>query len=630
MSNGYFENSSPEILSNDLLRAPQKNGYFEVYEHFVVKGNKTNAIVVLPTGVGKTGLMALLPFHISKGKVLIIAPQIVIRDTVVDALNPQNPACFWLKQKVFSSVSDLPALVEYQGRDTSREILDHADIVVTNAQKLQTRLESSLLHSLPVDYFDMIIVDEAHHSTAKTWVDTLHHFSHAKVIKITATPFRTDSESIVGELVYKYKLSQAMAKGYIKSLENFTYIPEKLYLTLDGNKEKKYTIEEVRDMNLRDDEWISRSVVYSEECKASVVDESLTLLTEKLRGTSVPHKIIAVAPNIDEAIKINDLYIERGVASVVVHNRLNDDEKSRAFSDIKNHRVQVIVNVSMLGEGYDHPYLSIAAIFRAFKNPLPYVQFIGRVLRAIPENEVQKASDNIGNIIAHKYLGLEELWRYYKTEIQESNVIKTLDEIVGLEEDMNEDSADPANPTQSRDSSIGTAVEEGNAVIQRDAYLETEVLRKHRASEEERHKKIEELQKTLSISKPAAEKILDSVDSSDSSFKRPDLLFKSKKRNIDTSIKEDIIPKILVSLEIDSKGNELKDSNLFNGKYKWITRKANFTNGGGLAIYFSTYLNEVIGYKRADWSLQDYDIAFEKLSEAEQYVESLLLDEFYK
>ena len=71
--------------------------------------------MVLPTGVGKTGVMALLPYGISKGRVLIIAPQIVIKETVIDALNPILPNNFWLKQKVFDRPSDLPALVEFEG-----------------------------------------------------------------------------------------------------------------------------------------------------------------------------------------------------------------------------------------------------------------------------------------------------------------------------------------------------------------------------------------------------------------------------------------------------------------------------------------------------------------------------------
>ncbi|MFB7121840.1 DEAD/DEAH box helicase family protein [Bacillus tropicus] len=56
-------------------------------------------------------------------------------------------------------------------------------------------------------FFDLIIIDEAHHSTARTWVETTQHFSKAKVVKVTGTPFRTDKEKIAGELVYKYKLS---------------------------------------------------------------------------------------------------------------------------------------------------------------------------------------------------------------------------------------------------------------------------------------------------------------------------------------------------------------------------------------------------------------------------------------
>jgi len=42
------------------------------------------------------------------------------------------------------------------------------------------------------------IIDEAHHSTASTWVECLQYFSHAKVVKLTGTPYRPDGEKIVG------------------------------------------------------------------------------------------------------------------------------------------------------------------------------------------------------------------------------------------------------------------------------------------------------------------------------------------------------------------------------------------------------------------------------------------------
>ena len=66
----------------------------DIDPHFVVKNKHTHAIVVLPTGVGKTGLMGILPFHICKGRALIITPQLTIKDAVVDSLDPENPESF--------------------------------------------------------------------------------------------------------------------------------------------------------------------------------------------------------------------------------------------------------------------------------------------------------------------------------------------------------------------------------------------------------------------------------------------------------------------------------------------------------------------------------------------------------
>lgn len=215
----YFGMANPHIYNNNALREPQIQGYYKVYEHFTVRNKRIHAIIILPTGVGKTGLMGLLPFHICEGRALIITPQLTIKDTVVDSLDPDNPESFWYKRKIFKKISETPTLVEFEG-DIKREILDAANIVVLNIHKLQARLKKSPLNYLPKDYFDMIIIDEAHHSTANTWVETINHFDKAKVVKVTGTPIRTDGVEMAGELVYKYKLSQAMAKGYVKSLRN--------------------------------------------------------------------------------------------------------------------------------------------------------------------------------------------------------------------------------------------------------------------------------------------------------------------------------------------------------------------------------------------------------------------------
>ena len=189
----YFFEAEPNILENTNLREPQIQAYYHAYEHFRYKKKDTHAVIVLPTGVGKTGVMALLPYAISEGRVLIITPQTVIRDTVIEELNPDVHDNFWLKRKIFNNVDDLPVVIEFGGKKTNQAALESANIVIVNVQKLQERLDSSPLNFLPDNFFDMIIIDEAHHSTAKTWVETTQFFSSAKVVKITGTPFRTEN-----------------------------------------------------------------------------------------------------------------------------------------------------------------------------------------------------------------------------------------------------------------------------------------------------------------------------------------------------------------------------------------------------------------------------------------------------
>lgn len=616
----YFVIANPNIDDNEDLRVPQVNSYWAAFDHFIVKKKKSHALIVLPTGVGKTGLIGLLPYSISQGRVLIITPQLTIKDTVIDSLNPEEPDNFWLKRKVFSNINELPNLIEYEGDSTKKEVMDAANIVVINIQKLQKRLDSSLLNFLPENYFDMIIIDEAHHSTAKTWIETILHFSNAKVIKLTGTPFRTDNEKITGDLVYKYHLSQAMANGYVKSLENLTYIPDKLTLTIDNDPTKVYSVDEIYEMGLKDEDWVSRSVAYSNECSEKVVDESIKLLNQKLASSHVPHKIIAVACSIPHAIQIQKLYESKGYKTALIHSKMEED-KEAVMKDVENHRVQVVVNVSMLGEGYDHPYLSIAAIFRPFRNPLPYVQFIGRILRNIPNEEVSNASDNLGQIVSHEHLGLKELWVYYKKEIQESEIIKTLKEYDDF--DFEDEDDNRSKPGTTQDRSIGTAEELGTGKVISEAYMTTELIKKHQAEEKIREEKIHQLQELLKITKEQAASIYDQNKSKDSEIKRPDKYFARKRKNIDERIREEIVPDLISKYNIDQKADNLKSCILFKGKYFWIPSKVK-DNGGMLALYLNAYLKNEIGKQRDNWVISDYDIAHEKLDSLTEFLDKVL------
>ena len=594
----------------------------EVYNHFITKKSDTHAIVVLPTGCGKTGLISLLPYNISNGRVLIIAPQLTILDTIENGLNSDVATNFWTEQKIITNPNDLPVVVRYEGRETRKEHMESANIVIANIQRLQARNEMALLNQYDSDFFDMIIIDEAHHSEAKTWLENLQHFSDAKIIKITATAYRTDKKQLVGELVYKYKLSQAMSKGYVKSLEKFDYVPNELSFTIDGNTDKTYTYEEIIDLKLKDEDWIARSVVLSEDCKMSIVTESINLLNQKKKQTTVPHKIIATAPTIDDAKIITDMYIKSGCNAVVVHNQLSEEDKRQAFLDIDNHRVNVVVNVSMMGEGYDHKYLSIAAIFRAFKNPLPYEQFIGRILRTIPQDEIKKADDNVGSVVAHKLLFLEDLWEYYRTQIQESDFINELHDVDIPESEKDIDSSSDKIIT----ADFGQVSETGSGILEHSIYLETEYINKAREEQEERKKKIAELSKILNISETDASSILEQQTSSENTLKRPDIILKRRKKSTDTNIREVLVPELLALANVPINGNELSNLPIFRGIYGWIPQTIQ-QNGGMLATYFNSFLKKSIGYGREQWSNDDYERANSLLEQQATYIKNFFLKE---
>lgn len=609
----YFQFMDANIHKNNGLREPQLFAYNSAYKHFITDQKETDAIIVLPTGVGKTGLMGILPFGISHGRVLIITPQLTIKDTVLNSLNPDNPQNFWLKRNIIEDYDNLPVVIDYN-KDIQIADLSKANFVIMNIHKLQERLESSLLHNVSDDFFDMIIIDEAHHSPAETWQTVLDFFSKAKVIKVTGTPFRSDNLNIEGELIYKYKLSQAMANNYVKSLENIHYVPDELLLSLDKDESKLYTLNQIYDTLGKSEDWVSRSVAYSTSCSEKIVDESIALLEMKKAVSQLPHKIIAVACSIHHAEEIQELYQQKGLRTTIIHSNLEDNIKRANFSDITNHRIDVVIQVSMLGEGYDHPYLSIAAIFRPFRNPLPYAQFIGRILRYISsENKDLNPNDNIGQIISHKYLYMDDLWSFYKEQINECDIIKSLQEI-----DIDEiiDSADSENTEmRSYDVSIGSATELGNGKTIGEMYLDTELFKQAEEQAEKDNTKAEELAKLLNTSLDEALDIIKREKfKKDNKYKRPELLAQKLKHNIDNLVREQYVPDLLTKYDIDHQSTSLKNLPLLRAReYSWILNK-NLTNNGMLAIYFNTHLKNKIQKPRKNWDNNDLNIAFEYLT----------------
>ncbi|MGE6601483.1 DEAD/DEAH box helicase [Lysinibacillus fusiformis] len=601
-----FENVQLFIEGNDYLREPQIEAYHKIEQYFntSVEGRK-EALVVLPTGTGKTGVMAIAPFAVSKSKVLVITPQTVVANTVMGSLDSLDYKNFWYSSNTINDISNLPSVVHYN-KEVTKGTLDLADIIVVNIHKLQERLESSLLRKVENDFFDFIIIDEAHHSEAQTWKKTVEYFKNAHILKLTGTPFRSDGVIISGETIYSYPLSKAMANGYVKSLERFKYSPDKMFFTLDGES-KQYSLEELRGLKLKDNEWISRKVALSEESNLGVIRTSIEKLKIKRSKTSNPHKIVAVACSIEHANQLKNLYENEGLEVALVHSDMDKVDLAGEFTKIDTHKVDVVINVALLGEGYDHKFLSIAAIFRPFRSDLPYQQFIGRVLRSISHADTSNISpdDNIAEVIVHEELGLEPLWEAYKKEIIKKGIITEI---------RKEKKLNPRGKNSADDSA--SVLESNEYTMEGDTFINTKLLEERKLREAEEQNKIKAIMEMLDVSPEEAKRIVLSTKTKDSvHLLRPDLAQANLRKEIDNKIREEIIPELLANNTLDLKGDELY--NMRNYIFPlWMNSLpvSIKENGGVLGYYFNTELRKKIGVGRKDWEIEDYHIALDHLN----------------
>ncbi|WP_432430673.1 DEAD/DEAH box helicase [Salinilacustrithrix flava] len=401
----FFANAPVNIAGNPYLRTPQIDGHAAAVRHFATSDER--AIEQIPVGCGKSGLIALLPFGVARGRVLVIAPNLAIKDQLADDLDVTSASCFYRRTNVLADLSSGPFRAELDA-DANIHDCHNAHIVVTNIHQLAERAEG-WLSQFPADFFDLIVVDEGHHNAAPTWQNVFDAFPLARVISLTATPFRADGAEVAGESIYKYTFREAIRKGYIKDIRAENVAPTELVFTYQGD-ERRHTLDEV--LELREEDWFSKGVALAEECNKSIVDASVLWLRD-LRTTGTHHQLIAVACSIDHARQIRGLYAELGLSAKVIHSRMETADKDNVIRDLKAGILDVVVQVQMLGEGFDHPPLSVAAVFRPFRSLSPYIQFVGRVMRVNVQNAPQHP-DNRGVVVSHIGLNIERHWADFK------------------------------------------------------------------------------------------------------------------------------------------------------------------------------------------------------------------------
>lgn len=415
---GFFDSAEVKIGGNPQLREPQKEAYEAAAEHFA--RHDTPAIIQLPVGCGKTGVAAILPFGLSHKRTLIIAPNTTIREGLYADLNISNASCFWKKAGVLGSFTAGPFTALVDGPKANLDDCVNSHVVVANIQQLASSADR-WLSQFPHDFFDLIIIDEGHHVAAESWQKVVRAFPQARFVSLTATPFRADNKDLLGELIYRYPFARAMLNGYIKHIVSASAHPAEITFTARGETDT-YTLDQILDLN--EEAWFRRGVALSDECNRHIAEKAVEKLQALRAATGYPHQIAASAMSIDHADQVRAIFQEMGLQAETIHSNLPDDRKAAVFAKLRNNQIDAIVQVAMLGEGFDHPPLSVAAIFRPYRSLSPYIQFVGRVMRTVDLND-PNSPNNQGFVVSHVGLNNEEQWDEFRDlDTQDQQIVR--------------------------------------------------------------------------------------------------------------------------------------------------------------------------------------------------------------
>lgn len=444
MSGNPFRNQRAAIVGNSRIRTPQREAYdaLESYAREADAGREVG--IVLPVGCGKSGCITLAPFAFMSKRALVIAPGRTIAQQLYGDFDPTKADMFYMKCGVLSG-PPYPEPVEIRGTTANRGDLDEAHVVITNIQQLQGD-GNRWLTTLPADYFDLLLFDEGHHSVAETYETLKAKFPAARVVNFSATPLRADGQRMAGRFIYSYPIFRAIQEGYVKRLKALVLNPQRLKYVRrgDGGQEIEVSLEEVRRLGEQDADF-RRSIVTSKETLTTIVDASIRELDRIRAETSDPrHKIIASALNFEHCRQIVEAYRARGRQVDFVHSKEDGAANDAVMEKLKAHKLDVIVQVRKLGEGFDHPYLSVAAVFSIFANLSPFVQFVGRIMRVIKQ-ESPGDPINQGTVVFHAGANVASRWEDFQ-EYSEADR-QFFDQLLPMEEldfrDANEIEVDP-------------------------------------------------------------------------------------------------------------------------------------------------------------------------------------------
>jgi len=328
---------------------------------------KASFLTKMPTGTGKTGVMATISHEVPEIKsVLVVCPRSALRSQLHDEISNT------FFNKISHTSKKLKKTIKLlSGNSFEESFLDK--IVVTTIQKLNsTRKNEPTKFNSICKKFDLIIFDEGHYEPATNWSKSIREIESPKII-FTATPFRNDFKTFEFDSKYVFSIKH-------KDCEKLNILRKPNFVSLKKQSDPvKFVKAILKEFN-------------------------------KIKLKKKDAKLIIRCDDYQSILKISTAVKSAGETFVAIHERFNPGTYSWGFKKVPpiSTKANVWIHQYKLLEGIDDPNFMVLATFNPIKNSRQLIQQIGRILRNVKLLKNQKA------LILDSEDGIHEsMWKLY-------------------------------------------------------------------------------------------------------------------------------------------------------------------------------------------------------------------------
>lgn len=260
--------------------------------------------------------------------------------------------------------------------------------------------------------FSYIIIDEAHHAMAKTYRKICNAFPDAKILGVTATPYRLSGESfrdLFGALILSQGVNKFIEQGYLSQYE---------YYSIRPTSAMQRIIDEIDDFGTDGD--------YSETALINACDKDYirASLVDAYKEFAFGKKGIIYTINHAHSQHVCEAFQQLGLNIVIIDSDTSASERKKKVSEFRAGKIDIICNVNIFSEGFDCPDIEFIQLARPTMSLAMYLQQVGRGLRPCSGKEGAVIIDNVG---LFNRFGLPSARRQWKRHFEGK---KDIDDVV--------------------------------------------------------------------------------------------------------------------------------------------------------------------------------------------------------